>query len=584
MSTKDKAKGSGKSGTRLKELEAPESKMAMPTFNGGFKNNKLLKKVGSPFEWTEKGIIEYKKCADDPIYFIRTYMKIINVDKGLMHFELRDYQKHMIHAIKDNRAIIMCMARQSGKSTAVVGFILWYILFNPHVTAVLLANKEKTALEILNKAHVAYMYLPLFLQQGIVEWNKSNIVLENGSRVIADSTASDAVRGYAVNLLVLDEAAHIENWEDFSTSVLPTISSGETTKIVQISTPKGLNHFYKTWTNAQPDAKFPNNYYPISVHWTDVPGRDNKWKDEQLKILNNDLDKFAQEYECEFMGSSGTLIAGWKLKQMMKNFEEPISKSNNLYKYRAPLPQHFYAITVDCSEGKGFDYSVVNVFDITRMPYQQVAIFRSNESSPAETAQIIFETAKSYNNAAVLVEFASLGPQVSHILHTDHGYENMLSTCTHGSRGKVITLTGGKNVDMGINMSSVVRRTGCSLIKLLIEQNQLLIPDYETINEFATFSREEGYGKFEAEEGCKDDIVMTCVVFAWLTDQEYFTDMTNIDTISKLREKTENEIEDELMPLGFVDRGVPEIIEYDKPYVSWIVEMDPNDPDYPKNF
>jgi hypothetical protein len=322
---------------RISLQDAPEWELVKPTFHWrGFKNNPKLKKMGTPFEWTEQGIKEYAKCAKDPIYFIEHYMKIIHGDLGLISFKLRGYQRDMIKSIHDSRRVIMCMARQSGKSTAMVGYILWYILFNEHVTAALLANKEKTALEILAKAHLAYMHLPLFLQQGIKEWNKGSIVLENGSRVIGDATSADAVRGYAINLLVLDEAAHVENWDQFSTSVIPTISSMKTSKIVQISTPKGLNHFYQTWINAQPDSKRPNGYVPIMVTWQQVPDRDEAWRKTALEELNYDEDKFAQEYAGEFLGSSGTLIAGWKLKELLQHTQSviPIYENTFLKKYK----------------------------------------------------------------------------------------------------------------------------------------------------------------------------------------------------------------------------------------------------------
>jgi len=557
---------------------------------GGFKNNPRLKKVGTQIQWTKESIEEYQKCAKDPVYFIENYMKIIHVDRGLVPFKLRGYQVEMIDAIHANRRVIMCMARQSGKSTAMIGYILWYILFNESVTAALVANKEKTALEILSKLHLAFMYIPHFLQQGIVEWSKHGIVLENGSRAIADSTASDTIRGYTVNLLIIDEAAHVENWEEFASSVIPTISSGRTTKLVQISTPLGLNHFYKTWQNAQPTAKESNGYIPIMVHWSQVPGRDNEWKLMAVAELNNDYDKFAQEYECEFLGSSGTLIAGWKLKEMMVDYQEPIYYKDGLSKYVEPMKNHSYAVTVDVSEGKGLNYSVLQCIDITTMPWEQVCVFRSNLMGPHEFAQIIHQTAKSYNSAMILVEYENLGPQVSDILFNDFGYENLLSTASQGAKGKQITMAAGRGVDRGVKMTQIVRSMGCSLIKLLIEQNKLKVIDYNSVHEFATFSREEGKKKFEAEEGCHDDLVMALVVFGWMSDQQYFTDLINVNTLSELRDKDMQAVEEDLIPFGFIDKGEPDMVELAKQWddlmirgKSWIL-MDESDPDYPLDF
>jgi hypothetical protein len=553
-------------------------------FKRGYKNNPLLKRTGTRIEWTPEAVEEYRKCSESPQDFIETYMKIVHLDHGLIPFKLRGYQIEMINAIHTERRVIMCMARQSGKSTAVIGYILWYILFNPHVTAALLANKEKTALEILNKLHVAYMHLPLFIQQGVMEWNKGSITLENGSRVIADSTSADTVRGYAISLLVVDETAHIEHWEEFSTSVIPTISSAKTSKIVQISTPKGLNHFYNTWINAQPEAKNPNGYYPIMVHWTAVPDRDAAWQVEALKELNNDTDKFAQEYECEFIGSSGTLIAGWKLKELMKTYATPIVEKDNLSKYQDPIRDHKYVMTVDVSEGKGLDYSAFHVIDVTALPYQQVCTYHSNQSTPIEFTEIIFNTAKSYNEALILVEYESLGPQVSDALFNTYEYEGLLSTESAGSRGKRISTKGGKT-DKGIKMSITVRTMGCSLLKLLVEQGKLIVNDYNTIAELATFSREEGKQKYEAEEGCHDDLVMSLVVFAWLSDQDYFSDYTGVQTLAQLREKDVKAIEDDLTLFGFVDKGTPEVeVETVKAYRSWIVANEIEDDEELHNF
>jgi len=555
----------------------------------GYLNNPHLKKAGIKIEWTEESVQEYKKCTDDPIYFIETYMKIVHVDQGLIAFKLRGYQREMITAINGNRRVIMTMARQSGKSTALIGYILWFILFHENVTAGLLANKGETAREIFAKLRLAYMHLPLFIQQGIMYggWNKGSIELENGSRAVAESTASDTVRGYTFNLLCIDETAHIEHWDEFSQSVIPTISSGQTTKMVQISTPKGLNHFYKTWMNAQPGAKDPNGFYPIMVHWSQVPGRDEKWKSEALKELNNDMDKFAQEYECEFMGSSGTLIAGWKLKELMQSYANPIYEKEGLYKYVDKEEKHQYAVTVDVSEGKGLDYSTFHVIDVTTMPYVQVCVYRSNLIGPHEFAQILYNTAKSYNNAAVLVEYESLGPQISDILYDTYDYENLLSTESAGSRGKKISTKGGTNIDRGIKMTVTVRATGCSLLKLLVESNQLIINDYNTIMEMATFSREEGKTKFEAEEGCHDDLVMALVVFSWLSDQNYFSEITNINTLSQLRDRNIKAIEDELVPFGFWSEPPPipaHLQPHNKDvFHKWLM-MDPDDEDYPKNF
>ncbi len=511
--------------------------------NGYLGNNKL-KRPGVKIEWTKELVDEYMKCSQDPIYFIETYMKIINMDEGLVSFKLRDYQKDIINSIHNNRNTIICTARQAGKSVTMIGYILWFVLFNQTVTVALLANKGETAREILSKFHLGYESLPKWLQSGVIEWNKGSVELENGSRVFADSTSASSVRGYTINLLVLDEAAHIENWEEFSISVMPTISSGTTSKVVQISTPNGLNHFYKTWILATSKR---SKYHPIMVPWSRVPGRDEEWRQNTLAEMNFDSDKFAQEFGCEFQGSSGTLIAGWKLKELVP--EIPLFEKDHLFKYADPVKNHNYVITVDVSEGKMLDYSAFQVIDITEMPYRQVACFYSNITPPSELAQTIRNMGKYYNGAFVLIEFENLGPQVAESLFSDLEYDNLLYTESAGSIGKRITFNAGKGVDKGVKMTITVKRTGCSILKLLVEQNQLILNDYNTIHELSRFSKKGN--TYQAEPGEHDDLSMCLIIFAWLSDQKVFRELTDINTIEKLRDRTALQIEEEMMPIGY---------------------------------
>lgn len=540
----------------------------------GYQGNPLLKRPGSKVEFTPELILEYQKCAEDRVYFIETYMKIINVDQGLVPFILRDYQKDIIDSIHNNRYTIICTARQAGKSVTMTGYILWYMLFNEHVTVALLANKGDTAREILGKVQTAYYHLPAWLQSGVIEWNKGSISLENGSRAIAGSTSSDTIRGYSINLLVLDEAAHVENWDEFSTSVLPTISSGQTTKIVQISTPYGLNHFYKTWQLA---LEKRNQYYSILVPWTRVPGRDEVWRKNALAELNFDTDKFNQEYACEFQGSSGTLIAGWKLKEL--HAQLPLWTKDGLNKYAEPIANNMYVIICDVSEGKGLDYSAFQVINITAMPYSQVARFYSNIIPPQEYAQVIRNAAVTYNHAAILIEHESLGPQVAEAIYSDLDYDNLLFTESAGSVGKRITTRMGKGVDKGVKMTVTVKKTGCAILKLLVEQNQLIINDFDTIEELSRFSRKGS--SYEAEAGCHDDLVIGLVLFAWLSDQPFFRELTDISTIGRLRERTDAQINEELLPFGFKEDGNQVEIDVTDPYKNW---MWAEPEDTPKNF
>jgi len=533
-----------------------------------YNGNPNLKRSGVAVNWTPDIIAEYAKCSQDVIYFVEKYMKIINVDRGLINFDPYDYQREMLKSMTDERYTIIATARQAGKSTVTVAFILWYILFNSEKTVALLANKGETAREILGKVQLAYQHLPKWLQQGVTEWNKGSFELENNSRVIAAATSSDNIRGYAINLIFIDEAAFIENWDEFFTSVYPTISSGTSTKLILVSTPNGLNHFYHIWTNAQLGK---NSYKPIMVHWSSVPGRDEAWKQATLAAMNFDTQKFAQEYEVEFQGSSGTLIAGWKLKQLQAAI--PVHQHDGLSVYENPEKNHIYICIVDVSRGKGLDYSAFSIIDVSSMPYKQVCSFRNNLIAPIDYAEVIYRVAKSYNTAAILVEVNDLGEQISTSLHFDFEYENLLFTENAGRSGKKISSGFGNNVDKGIRTTKSVKSVGCSILKLLIEQNQLLINDKQTISELSTFSR-KGVS-YEAEPGNHDDMVMGLVLFAWLSDQTYFKDITDINTLARLREKTDEEISAELLPFGFVEDGREEesIIDL-TPRGNWFFQVE----------
>jgi hypothetical protein len=459
----------------------------------------------------------------------------------------------------------------SHNSTTTCAFILWYIIFHSDKTVGLLANKGETAREIFGRIQLAYQYLPKWLQQGVVEWNKGSIELENNSRVVASATSSSAARGYTFNLIFIDEAAHIDNWEEFFTSVAPTVTSGKTTKIILVSTPNGLNSFYKTWALAK-DCK--NGYNPIMVRWDSVPGRDQGWREKTLADINFDLEKFAQEQECEFIGSSGTLIAGWKLRELIAN--APNLRNENLMQYEQPVKDHRYVMVCDVSRGKGLDYSAFQIVDVTELPYRQVCTYRNNLITPVDFAEIAYRMAKAYCDAYVLVEVNDIGEQVSHTMHYEYGYENVLFTENAGRSGKRITSGfGGGSVDKGIRTTKVVKTVGCSLLKLLIEQNKLTVVDAATIGELNTFSRKGD--RYEAEPGCHDDMVMCLVLFAWLTDQQYFKDVTDINTIMALRDKTSDEIDDELASFVFIvdgsERYVEEIADASKPSgYGWIMD------------
>ena len=257
-------------------------------------------------------------------------------------------------------------------------------------------------------------------------------------------------------------------------------------------------------------------------------------------------------HNCEFLGSSGTLISGEALKRLMAS--KPIWAGDGIKQYEKPIDDHVYVITVDVSRGKGLDYSTFSVFDSTQMPYKQVLTFRDNYVSPGDYSSIIFKIGRLYNNAHVLVEINDIGGQVSDSLFMDFGYDEMLMTENYGRMGKRIAGGfGGKKVDRGLRTTKITKIIGCSLLKLLVEQQQLIINDEVTIEELKRFSK-KGTG-YEAEPGYHDDTVMVLVLYAWLTNQMYFKELTDINTLAMLRDKSEKQIEDDLLPFGFIDDG-----------------------------
>ncbi len=534
--------------------------MASETYLG----NPNLKNVGQKIEWTEESLTEYMKCKESPEYFIANFVKIIHVDHGLVPFEMYDYQKDMIHKFNDNRFVICKMPRQTGKSTTIIAFLLHYILFNESTNVAILANKGAVARELLSRLQLAYEHLPKWLQQGVLVWNKGNIEVENGSKVIAAATSSSAVRGSSFNIIFLDEFAHVPQniAESFFTSVYPTISSGESTKVLIVSTPLGMNMFYKMWIEAEEGR---NDYVPIEVHWSEMPGRDAKWKEETIR--NTSEVQFTQEFECEFVGSTYTLIAPSKLRSMV--FKTPLHTNNNLSVYEEPIKNHTYALVADTSQGKGVDYSALVVFDVSKMPYTQVAVFRDNTISPLLYPNVIYNVGNKYNQAHVLIEVNDIGSQVADTLHYDLEYENIMIVTMRGRAGQQIGGGFAKNIQLGLRTSKQIKRIGCAALKDLIEQDQLLIPDFESIKELTTFALTNN--TYQAEEGAHDDLAMTLVIFSWLVQQRYFKELTNMDIRKKMWEDQMETLEQDMLPFGIIDDGMEQETVVDTSGQTWNV-------------
>ena len=512
--------------------------------------NPNLKKANTPIEFSEEQIIEFLKCKEDPVYFANNYIKIISLDEGLTQFHPYHFQKKLINNFHNNRFNICKMPRQTGKSTTVISYLLHYLIFNDSVNIGILANKAATARELLARLATAYENLPKWMQQGVLVWNKGNIELENGSKILAASTSASAVRGMSFNILFLDEFAFVPNHvaDSFFASVYPTITSGKNTKVIIVSTPHGMNHFYRMWHDAE---RGKNEYIPTDVHWSEVPGRDAQWKD--TTIANTSEQQFKVEFECEFLGSVNTLINPSKLRNLV--YEDPIKRNAGLDIYENPIKEHNYIMTVDVARGLGNDYSAFIVFDTTEFPYKAIAKYRNNEIKPMLFPNIILDVAKAYNQAYLMIEVNDIGDQVASILQYDLEYQNILMASMRGRNGQIVGQGfSGKKTQLGVRMTAAVKKLGCSNLKTLLEDDKLLTVDYDIISELTTFSQR--HNSFEAEEGCNDDLAMCLVIFSWLVQQAYFKEMTDQDVRKRLYEDQRDQIEQDMAPFGFISDGL----------------------------
>jgi len=512
--------------------------------------NPNLKKANVAQEFTQDQIEEFMRCAADPVYFAKTYMKIVSLDEGLVQFQPYDFQEKLIRNFHENRFNICKMPRQTGKSTTSVSYLLHYVVFNDSVNVGILANKAATARDLLGRLQTAYENLPKWMQQGIISWNKGSLELENGSKILAASTSASAVRGMSFNILFLDEFAFVPNHiaEAFFSSVYPTITSGKTTKVIMVSTPHGMNHFYRYWHDAE---RGKNEYIPTDVHWSQVPGRDAEWR--RQTIANTSEQQFKIEFECEFLGSVDTLISPSKLRTLV--YENPMTRNAGLDIYENPVKGHDYLMTVDVARGVSEDYSAFVLVDITEFPHKVVGKYRNNEIKPMIFPNLIWEVAKKYNNAFIMCEVNDIGDQVASILNFDLEYENLLMCSMRGRAGQVVGQGfSGKKTQLGVKMSKTVKKIGSLNLKTLIEADKIIFKDYEIISELTTFIQKAN--SFEAEEGCNDDLAMCLVIYGWLVQNDYFKELTDQDVRKRLYEEQKNQIEQDMAPFGFMDDGL----------------------------
>lgn len=515
--------------------------------------NSNLKAANVEVQFSRDQIREYLKCAQDPVYFISNYCMIVTLDLGLQPFKLYPCQVNKINVIHSNRKVILMEGRQQGKTTTSAAYILWFTLFQSSKTVAILANKATAAREVLHRYQLMYEHLPLWLQQGVTTWNKGDVELENGSIVFTAATSTSGIRGKSVNLLYVDECAIIPNTvaDQFFASVYPTISAGNTTKILLSSTPLGYNHFWKFWNDAENDR---NGFVPLFIPYTEIPGRTAEWASEQHRLLG-DL-KFNQEVLCRFLGSSLTLINANTISQMSPM--APIYSKDGLDIYEKPITfigeekDHVYAIVADTAKGVGGDYSAFVIIDMTALPYRMVGKYKDNKISPMLYPSVIHKIANEYNKAYVLIEINS-SEQVASILYSEYEYDNIIMVNRDASGQTISGGFGGSRSQLGVITDKKVKRIGCSNFKSLVEEKRLIIPDADTISEISTFIQlKNSYG---ADDGYHDDLVMPLVLFSWATTNSYFKELNDINIRQVIYENQMKAIEEQMTPFGFFDDG-----------------------------
>ena len=520
--------------------------------------NPKLRRAYTQIAMTQKELDEYKLCMDDPVHFTKKYMKIVVLGKGIQPFDLYPFQEEMIQTFQEKRFVICKIPRQSGKSITTIAFLLHSILFNQNYNIAILAHKGAAANGLLGRLKLAYENLPTWLQSGIIEWNKSSIELENGSKIAAFATSADGLRSGSYDMILMDEFAFIPTnvAEEFFTSTYPVITAGTNTKIIIVSTPRGMNAFYTMWVKA---TQGKSDYYPIEYNWWDVPWRTEAWKEETIR--NTSPEQWNQEFECAFLGSSNTLISASKIQQMMLGMEDPIETPEKFRYYEKPQKKHTYVIAVDVSEGLGQDYSTFSVIDVTELPYKVVATYKDNEVKPIFFPTIIVSEAKKYNDAFILVEINSIGLQVADIIHYDLAYDNLIKIQLKGKQGQQWTGGYSKKIAFGLKTSPQTKQIGCTNLKALIESDKLIIKDEQIINELTTFAVDKR--TYKAEAGSHDDLVMTLVSFAWLMAQKFFRETVQNDVRFALEQEQANIMDLDVVPFGVIDNGLNQRIEKD---------------------
>lgn len=500
-------------------------------------------------EYTQEQLEEYLKCRDDFFYFCENYC-YIRSGTNIVKFIPYDYQKELVKDILSNKFSLAKMSRQSGKSTILSALITWFVIFEENYEVLIAAHVHKQAIEIMGRCKTIIENLPLWLQDGIVKWNELEIVLENNSKITSSATTKNAARGRSPTFILLDEFAFVDTniANEFYNSIYPTLSAPTNTKakLVIISTPNGMNHFYKLAVDAKSKK---NNFKYNEINWNDVPGRDDAFREKTIKDVG--LDRWEQEFECIFLGGEDALISPGILKRIV--FDDPLETLDNgcLKVFKRPRQDNTYMMTVDPSRGKGIDSSAIVVFNVSKYPIEVVAHYRDPNISNIIFPGYINRLGKIYNDAACLVEINDSGGQVADMLFDEFEYVNLLGCIPDGRNGQKLKGYGIKG--KGLKQSQVTKRVGCSNLKSLIDLNKIVINSFDIVSELSNFVRKDN--SYGASTGNHDDLVMCLVIMAWITQQPFFKNYVELG----MKDVFANEFDDidnDMLPLGRMDDGV----------------------------
>ncbi|MFW6281855.1 MAG: terminase large subunit domain-containing protein [bacterium] len=490
----------------------------------GWKDITHLHKTIKYDVWELKTLTHSLKCADDHIVMVEGFKekfvkdldendnvitkngleKVVSVEK----LEVEPEEMYDL-TVDSEKHTLFTNGILSHNSTISSVFLLWYSLFHKDKTVAIMANKESLAIEMLDKIKMAYQQLPKWLQQGIQYdgWNKKKLSLENGSRIIAAATSSNALTGYTINLLYLDEFAKVPQYvaDDFIASVYPVVTSGKSSKIIMVSTPLGLNQFYNFWVGATRKDGNENSFYPISVGWWEVPGRDEKFKQDVIKDIG--LNRWEQEFSCKFLGSNSTLIDSDILERIV--YKVPIAtKWTGLFSiYEQPLQNKEYVLGVDVGKGVGKDYSVIQVLKIeSDKKLEQVGIYRSNLIIPHDFAQIVVSIAKFYNNAHVMVENNDIGHIVCDSIWYEIEYEELVNLDAKA---------------LGVRSTRRSKKIANMMLKEYLEKGWLDIYDERTVYELSRYE-EIKPGVYAAGKTEHDDAVTSLLWALYFVQTDEF--------------------------------------------------------------